>query len=177
MGFGMDFLDVIKKRRSTRAFQDKKIPNAVLQELLLQMQEAPSAGNIQAYQVVAVSEEKTRRALAEASLEQMFLAEAPIVIAFFADPQRSSRKYGTRGAQLYSVQDATIVAAYFQLCAVNAGLATAWVGAFDPLKVSKILNAPPHLVPVALIPVGYAAESPIKYPRRQLQDVVKNERF
>lgn len=173
----MEFLDVIKKRRSTRAFQQKKVPDELLQEILLEMQEAPSAGNIQAYQVVVVSEEKTKKSLAEASLEQMFLAEAPVVLCFFADPQRSSRKYGRRGAELYSVQDATIAAAYLQLAAANAGLASAWVGAFDSKKVSAVVNAPSNLIPVALIPLGYAAETPVKYPRRSLSEVVKKEEF
>ncbi len=173
----MDFAELVRKRRSTRAFQQKKVTDELLQKILLEMQEAPSAGNMQAYKVVVVSDEKTKTALAEASLEQMFVAEAPVILAFFADPQRSSRKYGRRGAELYSVQDATVAAAYFQLAATNAGLATAWIGAFDSKKVGSLLGAPAHLLPVALIPLGYAAESPSRKPRRPLSEIVVREKF
>ena len=40
------------------------------------------------------------------------------------------------------------------------GLGTCWVGAFDEKEVSKILNLPDNLHPIAIIPVGYPAEKP-----------------
>jgi nitroreductase len=56
------------------------------------------------------------------------------------------------------------------LVAYSLGLGTVWVGAFNEKEVSKILTLPDHLRPVAIIPVGYPAESPSrpgKVPREE----------
>jgi hypothetical protein len=52
-----------------------------------------------------------------------------------------------------------------------------WVGAFDEAAVAEIVGAPPHARPVAILPVGYAAEKPESAGRRTLEDLVLAERF
>jgi nitroreductase len=98
-----------------------------------------------------VQDEKKKRELALASLAQSFVAEAPIVLVFCADPEASGKKYGKRGRSLYSIQDATIAASYAQLAATALGLASCWVGAFDDEEVLKVLGNPEGLFPVAII--------------------------
>lgn len=85
---------------------------------------------------------------------------------------RSAAKYRQRGAGLYSVQDATIACAYAQLAATELGLGTVWVGAFDDDAVAKAVNAKPDWKPVAILPIGYAAEAPAATPRCNLTDLV-----
>ena len=46
-----------------------------------------------------------------------------------------------RGETLCSVQDATIAATYAMLAAVDLGLSTVWLGAFDDDEVAKIFGA------------------------------------
>ncbi len=58
------------------------------------------------------------------------------------------------------MQDATIAATYAMLAVTDLGLATVWVGAFDPVRVTTATGAPPDWVPVAVLPIGYAAETP-----------------
>jgi nitroreductase len=99
------------------------------------------------------------------------------VLVFFANPARSAAKYGRRGDVLYCVQDATVACAYAQLAAEDLGLASVWVGAFDNAAVSEAVGAPAGLRPVALLPIGYAAESPPPTPRRRLSDILRDERF
>jgi nitroreductase len=104
-------------------------------------------------------------------LDQRFLAQAPVVLLYAANATRGA-KYGERGAQLYCVQDATIAAAYTQLAATALGLATCWVGAFDDAQVARAAQLPAGQRPVALLPVGYAAETPRRTPRRKLEELV-----
>ena len=84
----------------------------------------------------------------------MFMAEAPVHLVFLAYPARSSRVYGRRGANLYSIQDATIAATFSMLAAHALGYGTCWVGAFDDEKVLNIVRAPKDRVPVAIITIG-----------------------
>ncbi len=169
----MDFYDVLKRRHSVRAFQDREIEEEKLKKITSAFALAPSAGNLQAYIVFIVKDKRMKEELASAALDQSFIAEAPIVLVFCADQKRSEIRYGERGFQLYSVQDATIAAAYAQLAATAEGLGSVWVGAFDPLEVSRIVNAGSYTVPVAIIPIGYPAEQPSLRERREIKEIVK----
>ena len=125
-----------------------------------------------AYEILVVRDAAARRDLAHAALGQEFLSQVPVVLVFFAHPDRSGAKYRQRGVGLYSVQDATIACTYAQLAATALGLGTVWVGAFDDNAVVKALGTKPEWRPVALLPIGYAAESPPATPRRNLSDLV-----
>ena len=93
------------------------------------------------------------------------------VIAVCAEPERSATRYGDRGRHLYCLQDTASAVTHIFLAAVDMGLATCWVGAFDDDEVSRVISLPPNLRPVALLPIGYAAQSPNPRPRRSLAEV------
>ena len=105
----MEFTELIRARRSVRAFKAIPIETEKLNRILELANLAPSAGNLQAYEIYHVTAAHTRAALARAA-DQSFIAEAPVILAFFANPGRSARKYGARGKELYAIQDATIAA-------------------------------------------------------------------
>lgn len=131
---------------------------------------APSAGNLQAYQVYTVKDEGKRKALAKAADDQEFIAEAPVCLIFCADQGRSAEKYGKRGSELYSVQDATIAGAFAMLAAADLGLATVWVGDFDEDKVRKVVDSG-NARPVAMFALGYAAQEPKPTPRKAIEEI------
>jgi nitroreductase len=133
---------------------------------------APSAGNLQAYEVYLVCDDKHKASLVTAAGDQEFLAQAPIVLVFCAHANRSVSRYQERGIELYCVQDATIACTFAMLAATTLGLSTVWVGAFDEDEVRYIINAPHACRPVAMLPIGYAAESPRIRSRRSLSDLV-----
>ena len=160
-----------------RAYQKKPVEEEKVHTLLEAMNSAPSAGDLQAYEVVLVRDEERKKALARAAYDQDFIEEAPLVFVFFAHPKRSSWRYGKRGSQLYCLQDATIACAYMQLSAVALGLSSCWVGAFDDREICQICKAPPDVFPIAILPVGYPAETPLPTPRRNLKDIVRMEQF
>ncbi|MCJ7458463.1 MAG: nitroreductase family protein [candidate division Zixibacteria bacterium] len=169
----MDFFEVVKNRHSIRAFKNKEIEKEKLDKLLFVANSSPSAGDLQAYQIFLVRENAQKIALAKAAYGQDFIAQASVDLVFCTDPLRSARKYGRRGSELYSIQDATISAAYVHLAAVDLGLGSVIVGAFDEEAVSKILNLPGTLRPIIILPVGYPDEEPETTPRRKIDDLVK----
>lgn len=171
--FNMEFSEVVKKRQSVRAYKDKEIEEKDLAKLLEIVNLAPSAGNLQAYHVIVVKDSEKRSLLANAAYGQGFVKEAPVVLVFIAMPGASAGRYSSRGRELYSVQDATIAASYAQLAATNLGLATCWVGAFDESRVKKILDLSSDSKPIAILPLGYAAEKPYRTSRRRIDEGVR----
>jgi len=111
----MDFFETIEQRRSVRAFEPREVGDADVTRILEAANRAPSAGNLQAYEVVVVRETERRRRLARAAHGQEFVAQAPVVLVFCVNPKRSGGRYGSRGRELYSLQDATIAAAHASL--------------------------------------------------------------
>jgi nitroreductase len=171
----MEFRELMQVRRSVRAYEAREVEAAKLESVLEAARAAPSAGNLQAYEVWVVSHGAVKTALAHAALNQMFVAEAAAVLVFMACPGRSAVRYGERGEQLYAVQDATLACAYAQLAATELGLATCWVGAFHDDRVRAALADPEDRRPVAILPVGYAAEAPGPTGRRALRELVRRE--
>ena len=168
----MEFFEIVQNRRSIRAFTSDPIEPAKLQNILQAVNLAPSAGNLQAYEVYQVTQPSVKDALAQAAFMQMFMAQAPVVLIFCANPSRSAERYAERGVNLYSVQDATIACTIAALAVTDQGLGSVWVGAFDPGAVRKAASIPDDLVPVAMLPIGYPAENPRKRSRRSLKDLV-----
>ncbi len=168
----MDFFELVSKRHSIRSFKKDKIPEEYIKKILEAAIAAPSAGNLQSYEIIVISNDDIKKELAKAALDQEFIAEAPINIIFCTNPKRCSWKYGKRGEELYCLQDATIAAAYLQLAATSLGLGSVWVGAFNEVEVSNILNLPKHLHPIIIIPIGYPNEEPSPTSRRPLRDIV-----
>lgn len=168
-----DLFETVRHRHSVRRYQDVPVEREKLHAILETACAAPSAGDLQAYAIVVVTRAETRRALAEAAHRQTFISDAPVCLVFCADPERSAQEYGDRGRSLYALQDTTIAAAYAQLASVAAGLGSAWVGHFDESKVRAALTLEAHLVPLALITLGYPAELPDVTPRRRLEEVIR----
>ncbi len=168
-----DFFETVRHRHSIRRYQSgRAVERERLHAILETACAAPSAGDLQAYHIVVVEEQTTRDALSQAAHQQSFIAEAPVCLAFCADPARSAEQYGERGANLYALQDATIAAAYAQLAVVAAGMGSTWIGYFDEAAICRILELRDGLTPVALLSVGYPFELPEETSRRRLDDMV-----
>lgn len=170
----MDVFEAIRKRRTVRRFDPaREVTDEQVEKLLEAAQWASSAGNLQARFFVVVRDEAAKKRLAEAAVRQMFIAEAPVVIVVCADLERSASKYGSRGRELYAIQDATLAAQNLWLAATEMGLAAGWVGAFGEEEVSRILDLEEGLRPIAIMPLGYLAESPPLPPRRPVSELSK----
>lgn len=168
-----DFFETVRHRHSVRRYQSSRPIEAEKLHGILEMAcAAPSAGDLQAYRIVSVSDPQLRRALGEATEQQAFVADAPVTLVFCADPEQSASRFGERGRALYAVQDATIAATYAQLAAVAEGLGSAWVGLFSAAGVRQALDLPERFEPVALLCIGYPAELPEPTPRRPMTEVV-----
>jgi len=168
----VEFFEVVEARHSVRSFQARPVEEEKIVRILDAANRAPSAGNLQAYEIFRVARREVLERLARAAFGQGFLAEAPVALVFCANPARSSRDYGARGASLYAVQDATIACTFSWLAATAQGLASVWIGAFDDDAVRKEIGVGPELIPVAVLPIGYAGQIPEPTSRRRISSLV-----
>jgi len=169
----MDFWQVIEERRSVRNFDSARdVPHETVQRILEAAIRAPSAGNCQPWHFIVVRSEQIKGRLAQAAYGQWFIADAPVVIVVCAEPDRSAWRYGSRGSQLYCLQDTAAATEHILLAVTALGLGACWVGAFDEKAAAKALDLPASLRPVAIVPLGHPTARPYRTPRRSLNEVV-----
>ncbi len=94
-----------------------------------------------------------REALAEAALGQEQIEEAPAVIVTAAVVERTAAKYGQRAVR-YVHMEVGAAAENVYLQATALGLGTVYVGAFNDMRVKRLLGLPADERPFALLPVG-----------------------
>ncbi len=173
----MEFKEVVEKRRSVRKFKDLDIPEKDIEEILEIGHMAPSAGNLQARDFIVIKEKEGKNKLSINSYGQFFICEASWVVVVCANKRRSSERYGERGEELYCIQDATAAVENMLLAIVDMGYACVWVGAFDEEAVAKQLKLPSHIRPIAILPIGYPAESNSEPKKIEVNEITHHEEW
>jgi len=171
----MDVATAIRSRRSVRAFKKQPVPEPLLRELVELANWAPSAGNLQARDFILVRSEATRAALARAA-DQVELSKAPVVLVACTNATRIA-KYGDRGRELFSIQDAAAATQNFLLAAHERGLGAVWMGSFDEDDIRRTLKLPREIRPVTLVALGWPAENPAPPQRLPLSEVLHLEQW
>jgi len=168
----MEILKAVRERRSIRNFQKKEIPDEVVGKLIDALIWAPSAGNLQARKFYCIRDQRLKREIATAALNQTFIAEAPLVIIGCTD-SRIANRYGERGIHLYAIQDVAAGIMGMMLVAHENGLGSVWIGAFREGEVFEVLHMPAHLRPIAIVPIGYPSRIPSPPPRVSRSEAVE----
>jgi nitroreductase len=163
----MEFFEVIQSRQSIRKWQRRSVEPEKLNCILGAMNRAPSAGNFQSYEVYLVTSEERKRAIAQATWDQEFIANAPEMLVFCSHPSRCEY-----GGDTYPLEDTTIACTFAMLAVTALGLGAVWIGAFDAKKLAAVMNLPAGQHPIAILPFGYADERPDRTTRRELSDLV-----
>lgn len=166
----MDVCDAIATRKSVRAYLDKPIEEEKLNAVLEAARLAPSASNRQEWRFVIVREKEARSQIAMAAGQQMFIAQAPVIIVACAE---TDGHIMTCGEPCYPI-DVAIALDHLTLRAVELGLGTCWIGKFNADEVKKILGIPDEIKVVQLMPLGYPVEpDAVQKKRRAFAEIVK----
>ena len=120
-----------------------------------------------------VRDEQMREALSDAANGQRFVAEAPAVIVACAI---TSEHVMSCGLHCFPI-DVSIAMAYMTLAAVDEGLGTCWVGAFNPDKVRDLLGIPNDVIVVGVMPIGYPDAQVPQKKRLSLSEIMFEERW
>ncbi|MFW5946184.1 MAG: nitroreductase family protein [Candidatus Natronoplasma sp.] len=173
----MEFKKIAEKRRSVRSYTEEKIPKEDIEEMIRIGHMAPSAGNRQARDFIIVDDEEEKEKLVENAYGQSFIGDAPWVIVICANKERSAERYGERGRELYSIQDATAAVENILLAAVDMGYSSCWIGAFDESKVADQLDIPGGVRPIALLPIAHPARKPKKPEKIAAEELIHYGRW
>ncbi len=167
----MNVLDVIRKRRSIRKYLPVAVEWDKVVEVLEAGRHAPSAGNLQDWKFVVVTDAKRKQAIATACLNQVWMETAPIHIVICSNPEKTIQQYEERGEE-YSIADAACVAMNMMLAATAQGLASCWVGAFEKTMLIEVVGIPDRATPRLVLTMGYADEIVPMPPRIPLESLV-----
>ena len=165
----MEFNTVLQRRYSCRAFSPTSVEREKVDRILEAGRIAPTAVNKQPVHLWAISDPGTLEAIKGVTRSNY---GAPLILVVGCRPADAwVRRYdGKNGAEV----DASIVATYLMLAAENEGLATLWVGSFDPALLRGILPGAEGYELVAMINVGYPAPesqpSPMHGVRKAMDD-------
>ncbi|HXX06256.1 MAG TPA: nitroreductase family protein [Candidatus Bathyarchaeia archaeon] len=165
-----DFFRVIATRRSTRNFDTSRfVEQWKIDKILAAADTAPTAGNFQGFEVFYVKNREIKKRLIEAANNQPYV-NAPLVLVFCTDPDRVKIKFPSETLAKFSLQDATLAAAYSQLAASALGLSSIWIGMIDEDKVKQIIGT--KLRPSSILCIGYPHQKRPPKSRRKLKDLI-----
>ena len=146
-------LDLLKQRRSIRKYTGETISDANIKTLLEAAMAAPSANNIQPWEFIVVRDRNLCQQLAETHTWSRMCADAPVVFVICGDEELSD----------HWVEDTSAATENLLLAVTGLNLGAVWVGVYPrPQRekhVKKVLNIPPNLRVLCLVPVGHPAES------------------
>lgn len=169
----MSVLEVIRERGSIRSYQDRDIPEDVMEKILEAGRLAQSAGNRQPWEFVVVEGEELKRKLAEVANNQGFVGEAAAVIVCVADPENC----GHVGSLDSFLVDVGIAMENMALVSWENGLGSCWIGAYHERKLKDLLGIPENLRVVSILTLGYPAEEPSPKKRKDLDQIVHHEKY
>ena len=171
----MTVLEAIRRRKSVRKYKPDPVPAEALGRILEAARLAPSGKNLQPWKFIVVRSTETKERLARASANQAFLASAPLVIVACGFPEECYAHMG-RYMKSWTV-DVSCAVEHLMLQAAAEGLGTCWIGSFEEDAVKEILGVPPQVRVLALTPLGYPAEDPPGRGRKDLTQIVSEEKF
>jgi nitroreductase len=173
----MAFIDLAKKRYSSRKYLDKPVDRETLLKVLDAARVAPSAKNKQPWHFVVITQEESLKQIREC-YERKWLEAAKCIIVVCGDHREAWRR---ADGKIHTDIDVAITIDHLTLAATDLGLSTCWICKFDVMKCANIMELPEGVEPIALIPIGYPADETDENRhdklRKPLDEIVHWEKF
>ncbi|MGM0653005.1 MAG: nitroreductase family protein [Bacillota bacterium] len=195
-------LDAIKDRRSIRKYKSDPVSEKDLGQIIEAARLAPSGTNRQPWRFVLLNSESEKQKIAGTVVQSFVLEAPSIFVccldrkAYTRDMVKKRMKelvqmnvvseeaagYIYKRNMPDTVDDVVIPAGayvdlgiaveHMVLTAEALGLGSCWVRLFNPQQVQEALGLPDQIEVVALLPVGYPAESPSPRPRFSREEIM-----
>jgi nitroreductase len=164
-----NLFNVMLNRRSQRKFENKEVEEWKLEMIYAAADTAPTAGGFQGFKIYNVKNSEAKLKLVGAANGQPYV-NAPVVLVFCMDPSKVKMNFPDHILKKFSLQDATLSAAYAQLAAHALGLSSVWIGMIDEEKVMNALAI--DLVPSSILCIGYPQKMLQPKPKRSLKELI-----
>lgn len=178
-----DLMSIIKGRRSIRRFQDKEVPQEIIERLLDSIRWSPSWANTQCWEIVIVKDpatkEKLKETIGSTNPSSKGFMEAPLIFAICGKVKSSGYYKGQTTTKFgdWLLFDLGIATQSLCLAAFDAGLGTVIIGMLDHDKAKEVLGVEEEYEVVALIPVGYPAKESAAPKRREIGEFTHYGKF
>ena len=165
-----NIFNVMINRRSQRKFEsNKQVEEWKIEMIFAAADTAPTAGGFQGFEIYHVKSQEIKLKLVQAANKQPYV-NAPVVLVFCMNPSRVVMNSPQHILKKFSMQDATLAAAYSQLAAHALGLSSVWIGMIDEEKVMQVLGI--NLVPSSILCLGYPQKILQPKPKRNLLELI-----
>jgi len=185
----VDLYDLLMKRRSVRSFEDRPVPEELLDELLDAAVNAPSGGNIQPLSIIVVEDPAARAELAEMVGGQPWVANAPTSLVFCIDFHRVKRWASTFDVEFRGEESllSFLIAFADIMCAAQSVVVLAEARGLGSVYVGTILSSidyareyfamPEHVLPVMVLSLGFPKSVPRNIPKLDRHAAVHSEKY
>jgi FMN reductase (NADPH) len=167
-------LEAMMNRKSIRRYDDRVVPDEVVEAVVRAGQQAPFAAQLGSF---LLSRDKAKNAF-----------HAPLLFTICVDSHRLEAVMARRGWKLamndlalllFGIQDATLAAENMVIAAESLGLGSCFLGAapFRAREIAAEYALPPRVFPIVQLAMGYPAESPPPRPRYPLDFALFENRY
>ena len=180
---GNDFLDIIRKRQSDRAYITKSIEKEKLERIIEAARLAPSACNAQPWKFIVVDNPELKNKIADCTSSTVlglnhFTKQAPIHIVIVEEKANFTSSAGSLiKNKTFPLIDIGIAAENICLQATAEGLGSCMIGWFDETKVKKLLNIPKSKRVPLIITIGYPEKETREKRRKDSNEVISFNRY
>lgn len=175
----MNAIDCITSRRSIRRFEDRLPSHEELEKAVSAAAYTPSWKNTQITRYIIIEDRKLITQIAEDcdfEFNKKTIANAPVLVAVTVIKNRCGYErdgsFSTNRGDSWQMFDAGAAAQTFCLAAHEYGLGTVIMGIFNQEKTEQLLKLDADRELVALIALGYPAESPEAPRRKTVTDLI-----
>lgn len=162
----MNVANAIRNRRSIRKYHPKPIPERDLMEILEVARLAPSGANRQPWEIIIIRDQEKKKELVPLCKNQKFIEDCSVFLVGIDDPDQKWQRV-----------DLAIAFDHITLAAVEKGLGTCWIGAFDREGIGESLGVPEGRVVTACMTLGFPAEDPEPRHRKESEELFHWERY
>jgi nitroreductase len=163
----MSVYDTIRTMLAVREYDNRPIPEEVVQRIVEAGRLTGSSMNGQPWHFVVVQDPETLRRIGELSGHGPYIAQAPLAIAIVIDASR------------FGVSDASRAVQDMLLTAWEEGIGGNWVGFGGMEDIKELLGIPGELQLLAILPFGYPAKAvgQGKKRRKPLAEIAHREQW
>lgn len=171
----MEFYDVIRKRRSYRAYRAEMPEDEKVNRVLNAARLAPTWANMQGMHYIVVKDPETvKRVWKGVGQSQKFIEAPMFIVGVISESDSGKNSSGLK----YFPLDCGICFEHLILAATAEGLATCWIGMFNETKVKEVLEIPDKYRVLALTPLGYPVkEKGEVVDRKTIEEIVHYNKF
>ena len=171
-------IDLLEKRRATRAIKTVPMPNGFIEDLAEAARLTPSCSNNQPWRYLFLESEEARAKGSRALTgnNTVWAPRAPLIVVGYA--KRSDDCQGSYDRNYYQF-DLGMATMNLMLCATSMGLVARPMGGFRPEVLREEFEFDPEDEPFVMIAIGYPgvdeSHVPEKYQHMDMKPRIRKE--